>query len=208
MGKLPRCTFLHEKLPTMLLADGAWRPPLATAIAVFCSYSAAALEAIFVVSQCSEIFLSIALAFTNTFALYLSALLRLNALLRRTLAGVLFSQVELDRRSGCSARPSSQTHGCSPLCCGGGGEGSVRWLKSALRGVPALCRCSLSVCMTVLELVHVALSVLLTPSSDFRPSVATILLLCGCVRPLLSTLHTVTGYSAKILGVVWDASCS
>lgn len=181
----------------MLLADGAWRPLVRAAAAIF------------VVSQCSEIFLSVALAFTNSFALCLSALLRLNALLRRTLAGVLFSQVELDRRSGCATWPPSQTHGCAPLCCGGGGGGgSVRWLKSALRGVPALCRCSLSVCVTVLELVHVALSVLLTPTRDFRPSVATIMLLCGCVRPLLSTLHTVTGYSAKILGTVWDVSCS
>lgn len=151
--------FLHEKLPTMLPVDGEWRLPLFRAVAVLCNYSAAALEAIVVVSQCNEIFLSIALAFTNSFALYLSAMLRLNVLLR-TLAGVLFSHDELDQHSSCATWPSSQTsghNGFSPLCCGGGG-GSVRWLKSALRGVPALCRCSLSVCMTVLELIHVALS--------------------------------------------------
>lgn len=144
----------------MLPVDGEWRLPLFRAVAVLCNYSAAALEAIVVVSQCNEIFLSIALAFTNSFALYLSAMLRLNVLLRRTLAGVLFSHDELDQRSSCATWPSSQTsghNGFSPLCCGGGG-GSVRWLKSALRGVPALCRCSLSVCMTVLELIHVALS--------------------------------------------------
>lgn len=193
--------FLDEKLPTMLPAVGEWRLPLFRAMAVVCNCSAATLKAIVVVSRCNEILLSITLAFTHSLAFYLSTMLRLNALLRLTLAGVLSSHEELlDRPSSQTSRHSS----CSPLCCGGGG--SVRWLKSALRAVPALCRCSLSVCMAVLTLTHVALSALLTLWSDVRPSVSTIRTLCGCIRPLLSTLQTVTGYSTKVLGIIWDMS--
>lgn len=200
--------FLHEKLPTMH-AVGEWREPLFRAMAIVCNCSAATLKAIVVVSRCNEILLSITLAFTHSLAFYLSTMLRLNALLRLTLAGVLSSHEELlDRPStNCSTWPSSQTSrhsSCSPLCCGGGG--SVRWSKSALRAVPALCRCSLSVCIAVLTLTHVALSALLSLWSDFRPSVSTIRTLCGCIRPLLSTLQTVTGYSTKVLGIVWDMS--
>lgn len=195
--------FIDEKLPTMLPVFGEWRVPLFKAAAAFSNYSAAAIEAIVVVSQCNEILLSVALAFTNSLAFYLSTMLRLNAFLRLTLAGVRLSREELNQH-GLSSRstwPSSQTSrssSCSPLRCGGGR--SVRWLKSALHGVPALCRCSLSVCRT---LIHVALSAL---RSDSRPSVSTIRTLCVCIRSLLSTLQTVTGYSAQVLGIVWDVS--
>lgn len=191
--------FLNEKLPTMLPAVGEWRLPLFRAMAVVCNCSAATLKAIVVVSRCNEILLSITLSFTHSLAFYLSTMLRLNALLRLTLAGVLSSQEELlDRPStNCSTWPSTQTSRHSSC---------VRWSKSALRAMPAICRCSLSVFMAVLTLTHVALSALLTLWRDFRPSVSTIRSLCGCIRPLLSTLQTVTGYSTKVLGIVWDMS--
>lgn len=201
--------FVREKLPTMLPVVGEWRLCLLGAAAVFCNYSAAALEALVVVSQCNEILLRVALAFTNGLALYLSTMLRLNAFLRLTLAGALSSPEELDRhgRSSCSTWPPSRPFrngSRSPLCCGGGRTAKwFKWVQSALHAVPALCRCSLSVCKTISTLTCAALSAL---CSDFRPSVSTVLTLCGCIRPLLSTLHTVTGYSTQVLGVVWDLS--
>lgn len=204
--RLQMMLFVHEKLPTMLPAVVEWRLRLLGAAAVFCNYSAAALEAVVVVSQCNEILLRVALAFTNSLALYLSTMLRLNAILRLTLAGVLFSRGELGQhgRSSCSTRPPSQTFrndSRSPLCCGGERTAErLKWVRSAL---PALCRCSLSVCKTISAFIRAALSAL---CSDFRPSVSTILTLCGCIRPLLSTLHTVTGYSTQVLGVIWDLS--
>lgn len=196
---------LDEKLPTMLPAVRGRRLSLLRAVAVFRNYSAAALETVVAVSRCNEIFLRAALAFTNALAFYLSTMLWLNAFLRLTLAGVLSSREELDGRgdSGLSSWPSSRTfrnNSCSPVCCGGR---TAKWLKLAL---PAFCRCSLSVCVTVLALVHVALSALFTLCSDFRPSVSTVLTLCGCIRPLLSTLQTVTTYSTQILGIIWDLS--
>lgn len=154
---------LDEKLPTILPAVGEWRLSLFRAVAVLSNLSAAALEGVVVVSQCNEILLSIALAFTNSLALYISTMLRLNAFLRRTLAGVLSSREELDRQGhpSCSTWPSSQSSRGSSSC-------SVRWLKSVLCAVPALCRCSRSICMT---LFHVAQSAMFTLCSDFRPGV-------------------------------------
>lgn len=202
--------FLDEKLPAMLPAVGEWRLSLFRAVDVFCNYSAAAFETIAVISQCNEILLRVALAFTNSLSFYLSTMLRLNSFLRRTLAGVLFSREELDQHgySSCSGWPSSQTfrnNRSSPLCCRG--ERPARWLKSvqsALNALPGLCRRSRSVCVTMLALFHVAPSALLTLCSDLRPSVSTIMTLCGFIRSLLSTLQTVTGYSTKIVGIIWD----
>lgn len=153
---------LDDKLPTILPAVGEWRLSLFRAFAVLSNLSAAALEGVVVVSQCNEILLSIALAFTNSLALYISTMLRLNAFLRRTLAGVLSSREELDRQGhpSCSTWPPSQSSRSSSC--------SVRWFKSVLCAVPALCRCSRSVCMT---LIHAALSALFTLGSDFRPGV-------------------------------------
>lgn len=176
---------LDVRLPTMLPVVGEWRLYLLRVVAVFCNYSAAALEAVVVVSQCNEILLRIALAFTNSLAFYLSTMLKLNKFLRpMLLAGVLFSREGLDphRHSSCSTWASSKTfrdNSCSPLCCGGGR--TARWLKSALHAVPALRR-----------------------HSQF--ALTTVMTLCGCIRPLLSTLQTVTGYSAQVLGIIWDLS--
>lgn len=143
---------LDEKLPTMLPVVIKWRLPLFRAVSALRNYSAAALEAIFVVSQCSEILLNIALALTTSLAFYLSTMLRLNALLRLTLAGVLHSREELDQRGrrSCSTWPSYDS--CSHLCGGGGGAGGRTARCLVLHGVPALCRCSLSVCKTLLSL--------------------------------------------------------
>lgn len=187
------------RLPTMLLVIGEWRLYLFRAVAIFCNYSAAALEAIIVVSQCNEILLKIALAFTNSLAFYLSTMLRLNTSLRLMLAGVLFSQDGQHGHSSCSTWASSKTlrnSSCSLLCYGGGR--TVSHSESVLHAVPALCRCSMSVCMTILAL--------LTQCNNFRPRVSAIMTLCGCMRPLLSTLQTVTGYSAQVLGIIWDLS--
>lgn len=186
---------LDEKLPTMLPVVVKWRLPLFKAVSALCNYSAAALEAVVVVSQCSEILLSVALAFTRTLAFYLSTMLRLNAFLRLTLAGVLHSREELllDQRGRRSCSTWSSYDSCSHLCCGGGGGRTARCL--VLHGVPALCRCSLSVCKTLLSV-----------CSASKPSVSTFLTLCGSVRPLLSTLQTVTSYSTQVLGIIWDVA--
>lgn len=170
---------LDEKLPAVLPVVGKWRLPLFKAVSAFCNYSAAALEAIVVVSQCSEILLSVALAFTRSLAFYLSTMLRLTAFLRLTLAGALHSREELDQRGrrGCSTWPSFDS------CGGGGGGRTARYL--VLHGVPALCRCSTSVCKTLLSL-----------CSDSTPG--------GSIRPLLSTLQTATSYSTQVLGIIWD----
>lgn len=204
---------LYENLPTMLPMVGEWRLSLFRAMAVFCNYSAVACEAIVVVSQCNEILLKTALAFTSSLTFYLSAMLRLNTFLSLTLAGVLFSREELERRGRfcCSTWPSSQTirnNSCSPLLfCGG--EGVVNWLKfaqSVLHAMPVLCKCSLSVCVTTLALTHVALSGLSALCKNFRLTVSTIMTSCGCIKPILLTLQSVTSYSTQALGIVWDLS--
>lgn len=160
----------------MLPAIKDWTVSVFGAMASICTYLAAALQAIVAVSWCNETLLSISLVFTDSLTFYLPITLKMNALLRLTLAGVLFSQEELDRRwTSCSAWPPSQTSrhsSCRPLCSGGGRR--VRWSQSALHGVPALRRCLLSVCMAVLAFIHVALSALLTLSTDFRPRVSTV----------------------------------
>lgn len=186
----------------MLPVVGRWRLPLLKAMAVFCNYSTAACEAIVVISQCNEILLTTALALTNSVAFYLSTMLRLNTFLRLTLAGALFSREELDQRrhSSCSTWPSSRTfgqNGCSPLCWGEGTSVErVKSVQSALRAVPTLCRCARSVCAAVLALVHVVLSLL---CGNVRPTVSSIVTICGCIRPALLTLLTVTGYSTQLL---------
>lgn len=178
----------------MLPVVGGWRLPLLRAVAVFCTCSTAACEAIVVISQCAEILLRSALALTNSVSLYLSTMLRLNALLRLALAGALFAREEPDqrRRSSCSTRPLSHTFGescCSPLCWGEGA--SVERLRSVLHAVPTACRSARSACAATLALVHVVASLL---CGDFRPTVSTMLTLCSCVRPVLFTL--LSGYTA------------
>lgn len=186
--------FLVGKPPTVLPGVGEWSVPLFGAAAAFCNYSAAVLKAVIVVSQCNEILLSTALAFTNSLAFYLSTMLRLNAFFRLTLTGVIFSQEELHQRGPTQTCRSSSR---SPLCCVGGR--TVSRLKSALHAVSAICCCLLSVCMA---LIHVAPMALSTLCRDFRPRVSTIRTLCGCTRALLSTLQTVTGFCTRILKTV------
>ncbi len=194
---------LHATLQMMLLvggndgklpAAGERRRPLFGVVAVFCNYLAAALKAIIVVSQCSEILLSVALAFTKSLAFYLSTMLRLNALFRITLTGV-FSPEELHRHGHSQ---TSRNWSCSSLC--GGGGRTMTWLKLVLRAVPALGCCS-SVCVTLIQM---ALSALSSLCREFRPSISAILTLCGCIRALLSTLQTVIGVSTQVTGIVCD----
>ncbi|TNN55581.1 hypothetical protein EYF80_034178 [Liparis tanakae] len=192
---------LDGRLPTRLLVLGAWRLHLLSAVAILCNYSVAALEALVVVSHCNEILLRIALAFTKSVAFYLSSMLRLNAFLRLTLAGVLSSRGGPDRRrhSTCSTCASSNTVGndsSSPSCSGGGR--AARWLTSALHATPALCRCSRSVGAVV--------SSMSAWRGRFSSTVSTLRTLCRCVRPLLSTFQVGIGYSAQVLGIVWDLS--
>lgn len=185
--------FLKE--PTMPPMLSEWTLPLFKAVLVFCNYSAAAVEAMVVLSCCNEVLLSVALAFTNILACSLSVMLRLNIIFRLMLTAVLTSQEKLPRGTDFSS-PSSQVSrldGCSPLCCGAG-RSWWRW-KPTLCVVPALCLCSLSVWKTGLAIIHVAVSALLTLCSSSWPSVYTVLTLCGCIAPLLSTLPTATGYS-------------
>lgn len=174
--------FLNEALLIMLPVVGEWRLTFFRAMATFSDYSAATLEAIAAVCLCNEIFLSISLALTKTLVFYLSAMLKLNALLRLMLAEVLLSQ-ELDQCSSCTTSPSSQT---SRLNSRGGGR-CTRWWKLALHVLPVFCRLSCCVCTNVLALLHLVPSALLTLSRDFRPSICTILTMCGSIRPLLST---------------------
>lgn len=194
--------FLDENLPVVR----KWRLYLLRATAIFCNYSAAVLEAIVVVSQCNEILLKIALAFTNSFAFYLSTMLRLNAFLRLMLAGVLPSREEMDQHGqlNCSTWPSSRTFrysSCSPLCCAEGTSGKS--VQSLLHAVLALCRRSPSICMTVIRL---APSAVPPPRSNITSTVSTIVTLCRCIRPVLSTLQTLTVNSTQVLGIVWDLS--
>lgn len=184
-----------------LLVVGAWRLFLLRATSVLCNYPAAVCEAIVVVSEYNEILLKAALAFTNSLAFYLSVLLRLNAFLRRTLAGVLFSREDLDQhgRSSCSTWPSSpalRNNSCSPLLCGG--RRSALWLKSVqavLSAVPKLCRRSWSVCVAISDVIHVAASVL---SALGRPSVSTITAVCGCLRTVV-TVFQALGVAGDLL---------
>lgn len=190
----------------MLFLVRKWKLHLLLSMAVFCNYAAAALEAIVVVSQCNEILLKIALAFTNGLSFYLSTMLKLNAFFRLTLAGVLPSCDKLDRQGqlSCSTWPLSQTFrqsSCSPVC--GGGSTSVKPFLSLLHAVPALCRHSLSVCMTV---IHLAPSSLPHLASFITSTVSTIVTLRGCIRPVQSMLLTLTVYSTQVLGIVWDLS--
>lgn len=210
--KLQIMPFNDEKLPTMLAVAGEWRPSLSRAVAVFCTSSAAALEAIIVLNDCNEILLNIALGFTKSLVFCLSTMLRLNAFLRLTLAGVLLSHEEPDQHghSLCFPWSSSQTfttNSCTPLRCGGGRPANrLKSVRSLLLAVPAVCRCSLSVCKTILTLINVAQSALSALCRNSRNGVSTIMTLCGCIRPLVSTLQIVTGYSTQVLGIVWDVS--
>lgn len=151
-------------MPPML---SEWILPLFKAMLVFCNYSAAAVEAMVVVSCCNEVLLSVALAFTNIFACGLSVMLRLNIIFRLMLTAVLTSQEKLPRGMDFSSSPSSQVSKLdsrSPVCCGAG-RGWWRW-KPTLCVVPALCLCSLSVWKTGMALIHVAVSTLLTLCSS------------------------------------------
>ncbi|KAK5871553.1 hypothetical protein PBY51_004430 [Eleginops maclovinus] len=166
----------------MLLVVGEWRSFPFRWVAMFRNSSVAALEHIIVVNQCIEILLRVALAFTNSLAIYLSILLKLNAFLRLGLAGVLDGR-DQHGRSSCSTWASSKTFSNTSCCLCSGGGSAVLWLKSALHAVPALCRRSRSVSMTLLALAP--------QRSNLRPSA--IMALCGCIKSLL------TGYSAKVL---------
>ncbi len=134
---LQMMVFLVGKPPTVLPGVGEWSVPLFGAAAAFCNYSAAVLKAVIVVSQCNEILLSTALAFTNSLAFYLSTMLRLNAFFRLTLAGVIFSREELHQRGLTQTCRTCRSSSCSCLCCAGGR--TVSWLKSALHAVSAIC---------------------------------------------------------------------
>ncbi|KAK2902280.1 hypothetical protein Q8A73_012026 [Channa argus] len=135
-------------------------------------------------------------------AFYLSTLLRLNAFLRLTLSGLRFSQEDVDQRrhSCCPTWPPSRNSVddvCSPLCWGG--ETSVervKFVQSILPAVPTLCRSARSVCATILAVILVAPSVLCV---SFRPSVSTVVMVCGGIRSVLFTLLTVTGYCTQLL---------
>lgn len=189
---------LDGRPPTRLLLLGAWRLHVLSAVAILRNYSVAALEALVVVSRCNEILLRIALAFTRSIAFYLSSMLRLNAFLRLTLAGVLFSRGGPDqpRRSACASSKTARNNSSSPLCFGGGP--AARWLTAALHATPALCRCS--------RAVGAAVSSLSTWRGRVSSTVSTVRTLCRCIRPLLSTFRVGIGYSAQVLGIVWDLS--
>ena len=176
----------------MLPVLGEWRLTFFRAVTTFFEYSAATLETIAAVCLYNEIFLRFALALTNTLAFYLSAMLRLNALLRLMLAEVLLSQ-ELDRPS-----PSSRT---SRLNSRGGGR-CRRWWKLVRHVLPVFCRLSWWACTNVLVLLPLVPTALLTLSRDFRPSMCTSLTMCGFIRLLLSSSWTGTAYSTKLLGVI------
>lgn len=192
----------------MLPVVREWGLSLSRAAAVICGYSAAALEAIVVVSQCSEILLSVALLFTNSLAFYLSAMLRLNASVRSTLAGLLFSLEEGYKHGHSSSTwlssHTSRNSSCSSQSWGGRGRGrrrAAKCLKMMLKTVPAIWRRSLFICTSI--------AALFTSSplcSDFRPGNTTMNTLCGCTSRFLSALQTVTSISTQVLGIVWDLS--
>lgn len=169
---------------------GGWRLFLLRAVAVFGNYPRAACEAIVVVTEWSEVFLKIALVCTSSLTLYLSTLLKLNVLLRLMLAGVLYSRED---RFRCSSPRACSSAGC----CGGGGRCGKTWLRtmqSVLRVVSALCHCVPCVCESVLDLLHVAPPALSALSTSFRLTVSTVMTLCGCIRPVLLTLQTVSDW--------------
>lgn len=188
--------FLLHKTAMVSLILSKWRLFFLRAMAVFCNYSEAVCEAIIVVSSCNEILLKAALVLTKNVAAYLSVMLKLNAFLRMMLAGVLSSQVVLDQRliASCSTWPSSQTsrnNSCSSLCFGG--RRAMQGLKSVqavLCVFPAIFQHSVSVCVTILAVVHFALSVLMALYSNFRPIVSTFLVLGICARPSVSVFQT------------------
>lgn len=178
-------------ISTMFNMLGGWRLFLSRAVAVFSNYSRAACEAIVVVTEWSEVFLKVALVCTSSLTVYLSILLKLNVLLRLMAAGVLYSREDGFRCSSPRACSSAR-------CCGaGGGRCGKTWLRtmqSVLRVVSALCQCVTCVCESVLDLLHVAPSALSALSRSFRLTVCTVMTLCGCIRPVLLTLQTVTDW--------------
>lgn len=181
--------FLNEDPPAVLPAAGEHSLPFYKAVAALCDCSAAALEAVVVLTRCNEVLLSSALAFTNAVSVGLSGLLRLNSLLGRMLAAVLWS---------CRpAGPGSERGGSSAGTLRGWTV-ALSWLRAALHAAPRLWRCSLSVCTTLIHLAQLALSAL---QRGLRPGVSTVKTVCGCVRSLLSTLQTVTGLCSLGLGL-------
>lgn len=195
--------FLDDKLPVVRDC----RLGLLRAAALFCSCSTATFEAAVVVSLCTETLLKAALALTHTVAFSLSTMLRLNAFLRLTLACVLPSQEKLNPHGHLSSStwPSSQTFSIlSLLCCGG--RMSMNWFMSVQSVLPALCQGLLTVCPTVSALIHLASTALSPLCRHIRTAVTSIVILCGCVRLLISALKTLTVYSAKVLCIVWDLS--
>lgn len=145
----------------MLAVVGEWVPSLSRVVTFLHDCSTAACEALVVICRCNEILLKSALGFTNSVALYLSAMLRLNASLRLALAGVLFSRGKPDprRRSSCCTWPSSCAFGesgCSALCWGGGRPVKQRKaIRVVLHAVTELCRYVTFVCSTIWTYVSV-----------------------------------------------------
>lgn len=165
-----------EKLPIMLPVVRQWR--------LLLSRAAAALETIVMVSQCSETLLSTALVSTNGLAFCLSVMLRLNASVRSTLARLLISLEERDKHghSSCSTWLSSHTFRRSSCSCQRGGGRAARSLKIMLKTVPAICRHSLSTCISIMTLIHAALFTSEALCSDFRSGDPTMKILHGCIR--------------------------
>lgn len=96
-------------------------------------------------------------------------MLKLNALLRLKLAGVLLltrgAGLALDQLLRLASITDLQTQQLLSSVLWRRGR-RVRWSKSALHDVPALRRCLLSVCMAVLAFIHVAPCALVTLSTS------------------------------------------
>ena len=179
--------FYCEQLPIVFPMMGEWRVVLQRSMTVLSGYSLAACQVIIAVCTFLEIFLETALDLTNIFALYLSVMLKMNVLIWLMLAGILLDQCGC---SSCSTWPSSQTsrnNSCSPLCGQRRAAQRLKSVKAVLCVLPTICQLSLSACVTILPLVHVALSILSALFSNFRPIISSITASWGSNRPLLST---------------------
>lgn len=161
----------------MLPVAGDVRLGFLRAASLLCCCSAAALDLVVLLCLGSEALLTAALVLTHSVAFSLSAMLKLTSLLRLALAGVLPSRQNPDHR--------------------GGGTSSGR-LSSDRSHSP------LSAC--VAALVRPARSAVSPLLSHVRPAVASVVILSGCIRPLLSTLKTVLVSSVHVLSIVWDLS--
>lgn len=145
------------------------------AMAAVCDCSVSVCEAVFALSVCGELLLKTALVLVHILAVYLSVLLKLNAFLKVTLAGVIFPRGSSDQ-TDCSMWISSEnSDSCSFL---GRKKRAVRWLQTlqaALYVLPAVCQHLLRVSVTVLPVLHAALPVPLALFNNFRPIFSSVL---------------------------------